>query len=130
MPFTAQNFLNLDADSNTIQDYMCGLSAMWIFSTFYLKKILFGTFFRSKIFQIVFEIERISWTENSWKCPGLATFKPNLEYFHKFFFQVICYISKTIRNILDLKKVPKSFFFQMKCWKYSHGRKAAHIVLN
>ena len=38
MPFIAQNSFKLEAYSNTIWFYMCDLSTMRIFSTFYLKK--------------------------------------------------------------------------------------------
>ena len=55
----APNPLKLNAFSNISIFFVCGLQAMQMFSILYVKKILFGTSNRSKIFQTVFEIQQI-----------------------------------------------------------------------
>ena len=47
-----------------------------------------------------------------WKCPRYGLKALISGHFNDFIYKEICYISKSIWNILDLKKVPKSIFFK------------------
>ena len=116
----------------TCKFFVCSLLAMQLFTSFYLKKILFDTSNRSKIFQIVFEIQQIYQNNTQENVPDLVqklsevAFGPDLVHFLGFIFFVnLLYFKNYLEYFSSVWSVKKDFF-QIKCWKHLHGRKAAH----
>ena len=106
----------------TVTFFVCSLSAMQIILSFHFKKILFSTFNRSKIFQIVFEIYQIYEKSKPKKMHQIwlkSLFSEFLSQIWNILLGVILVNLLYLKNYLEYFRSvwsAKKFFFQMKYW--------------